>query len=381
MNTIYLDHAATTRVIPEAAQEALRVMTEEYGNPSSLHHLGVQAAKDLTARRETVAKTLGCKAEELFFTSCGTEGDNWAIQLAVHLNRHKGKHIITTSIEHSAVLEPIKKLETQGYEVTYLDPDANGRVLLSDLEAALRPDTVLVAMMLVNNETGAIQPVADAARLLKRKKSNAFLHCDAIQGYLKIPFTVKSLGADTIAISGHKIGAPKGIGALYISPKLHPIQPMIRGGGQERSMRSGTEGTAQIAAFAMACKLGHQQLQEHMDYLTELKTYTLAKLRETVPGLVVVSEGDAPHICAISMPGRPSQVVVRYLSDKGICLSSGSACHKGKASHVYAAMNLSKPTRDGMLRVSFGPSNTREEIDALAEALLSATKDLVAAVK
>ncbi len=381
MNTIYLDHAATTWVIPEAAQEALRVMTEEYGNPSSLHHLGVQAAKDLTARRETVAKTLGCKAEELFFTSCGTESDNWAIQLAVHLNRHKGKHIITTSIEHSAVLEPIKKLETQGYEVTYLDPDANGRVTLADLEAALRPDTVLVAMMLVNNETGAIQPVADAARLLKRKKSNAFLHCDAIQGYLKIPFTVKSLGADTIAISGHKIGAPKGIGALYISPKLHPIQPMIRGGGQERNMRSGTEGTAQIAAFAMACKLGHQQLQEHMDYLTDLKAYALAKLQETVPGLVVVSEGDAPHICAISMPGRPSQVVVRYLSDKGICLSSGSACHKGKASHVYAAMNLSKPTRDGMLRVSFGPSNTKEEIDALAEALLSATKDLVAAVK
>ena len=381
MNTIYLDHAATTRVIPEAAQAALQVMTEEYGNPSSLHHLGVQAAKDLTARRETVAKTLGCKADELFFTSCGTEGDNWAIQLAVHLNRHKGKHIITTSIEHSAVLEPIKKLETQGYEVTYLDPDANGRVTLADLEAALRPDTVLVAMMLVNNETGAIQPVADAARLLKRKKSSAFLHCDAIQGFLKIPFTVKSLGADTIAISGHKIGAPKGIGALYISPKLHPIQPMIRGGGQERNMRSGTEGTAQIAAFAAACKVGHEQLQAHTDYLTDLKAYTLAKLRETVPGLVVVSAGDAPHICAISLPGRPSQVVVRYLSDKGICLSSGSACHKGKASHVYAAMNLSKPTRDGMLRVSFGPSNPREEIDALAGALLAATKDLVAAVK
>lgn len=381
MNTIYLDHAATTRVIPEAAQEALRVMTQEYGNPSSLHHLGVQAAKDLTARRETVAKTLGCKSEELFFTSCGTEGDNWAIQLAVHLNRHKGKHIITTSIEHSAVLEPIKKLETQGYEVTYLDPDANGRVTLPDLEAALRPDTVLVAMMLVNNETGAIQPVADAARLLKRKKSNAFLHCDAIQGYLKIPFTVKSLGADTIAISGHKIGAPKGIGALYISPRLHPIQPMIRGGGQERNMRSGTEGTAQIAAFAAACKVGYEQLQAHIDYLTDLKAYTLKKLQETVPGLVVVSEGDAPHICAISLPGRPSQVVVRYLSDKGVCLSAGSACHRGKASHVYAAMNLSKPTRDGMLRVSFGPSNTREELDALAEALLSATKDLVAAVK
>lgn len=377
MNTIYFDHAATTRVLPEAAQAALKAMTEDYGNPSSLHHLGAQAAKDAAAHREAVAAALGCKADQLYFTSCGTEGDNWAIQLAVHLGRHKGKHIITTAVEHAAVLEPIKTLETQGYDVTYLHPDATGHILLSELEAALRPDTVLVAMMLVNNETGAIQPVAEAARLLKRKKSNTLLHCDAVQGFLKIPFTVKSLGADTIAISGHKIGTPKGVGALYIGSRLHPLIPMIRGGGQEKGMRSGTEATAQIAAFATACTMGYEALQAHIDYLTDLKAYTLQKLQETVPGLVVVSQGDAPHICAISLPGHPSQVVVRYLSDKGICLSSGSACHKGKASHVYAAMNLSKGVRDGMLRVSFGPSNTKEEADLLAEALLSASKELV----
>lgn len=378
MNTIYLDHAATTRVLPEAAQAALRVMTEDYGNPSSLHHLGVQAAKAVADHRAAVAAALGCKAEELYFTSCGTEGDNWAIQLAVHQGRHKGKHIITTAVEHAAVLEPCKALERQGYAVTYLHPDATGHIRLEALEEALRPDTVLVSMMLVNNETGFIQPVAEAARLLKRKKSNALLHCDAVQGFLKVPFTVKSLGADLITISGHKIGAPKGIGALYIGPRLHPIQPMLRGGGQERSMRSGTEATPQIAAFAAACQLGHAQLQAHIDALTELKAYALTKLRDTVPDLVVVSEGDASHILAISLPGYPSQVVVRYLSDKGICLSSGSACHKGKASHVYAAMNLSKAVRDGMLRISLGPSNTREELDALAAALLAATRDLVA---
>ncbi len=379
MHTIYLDHAATTQVLPEAAQAALRVMTEDYGNPSSLHHLGVQAAKEVTEHRSQVAAALGCQADEVYFTSCGTEGDNWAIQLAVHHGRHRGKHIITTAVEHAAVLEPCKALERQGYEVTYLHPDATGHIRLEALEEALRPDTVLVSMMLVNNETGFLQPVAEAARLLKRQRSNALLHCDAVQGFLKVPFTVKSLGADLITISGHKIGAPKGIGALYVSPRLHPMVPMLRGGGQEKAMRSGTEATPQIAAFATACTLGHKALRERVACLTELKAYTLDKLRAVVPGLVVVSEGDAPHILAISLPGYPSQVVVRYLSDKGVCLSSGSACHKGKASHVYAAMNLPKAVRDGMLRVSLGPSNTREEIDVLADALLSATQALVAA--
>ena len=229
MDTIYLDNAATTRVLPEAAQAAVRAMTEDFGNPSSLHHLGKGAKKALDDHRAAVAAALGCRGEELYFTSCGTESDNWAVQLAAHLGRHRGKHIITTAVEHSAVLEPCKALEGQGYAVTYLLPDAQGRVRIEDLEAALRPDTVLVSMMLVNNETGAIQPVADAARLLKRKKSQALLHCDAIQGFLKVPFTVKSLGADLVSVSGHKIGAPKGIGALYIGPKLHPLVPLIRG--------------------------------------------------------------------------------------------------------------------------------------------------------
>ena len=360
MDMIYFDHAATTRVLPEAAQAAVEAMTVAYGNPSSLYALGTQAAKAVAEHRATVAQALGCRPEELYFTSCGTEGDNWAVQLAVHLGRHKGKHIITTAVEHSAVLEPCKALEMQGYEVTYLHPDATGHIRIEALEEALRPDTVLVSMLLVNNETGAIQPVAEAAQVLKRHKSNALLHTDAVQGFLKLPFT------------------PKSSGALFIRSGLRAI-PLLRGGGQEKGLRSGTEATPQIAALAAAAKLGRDALDEHIAYLNDLKAYALAQFQALVPGLVVVSAGDAPHICAISLPGYPSQVVVRYLSDQGFCLSAGSACHRGKASHVYAAMNLSKPVRDGMLRVSFGPSNTKEEVDQLAQALLSVTQNLVAA--
>jgi len=216
---IYFDHAATTRVLPEAAQAAMKTMTEDYGNPSSLYQLGVQAAKRMGEHREQVARALGCQGEEVYFTSGGTEGDNWAVALAVHLGRHKGRHIITTAIEHAAVLQPCKELERQGYEVTYLHPDASGRVRVEDLEAALRPDTVLVSMMLVNNETGALQPVAQAAQLLRRKQSAALLHTDAVQGFLKIPFTPKGLGCP-LSPQGPSGGSPDPGGRTGAGPSL-----------------------------------------------------------------------------------------------------------------------------------------------------------------
>ena len=375
---LYFDHAATTPVLPEAADAAYRVMTRDFGNPSSIHALGKEAAKEAEANRGLVARALGCQPGELYFTSCGTEGDNWAVNLAVHLGRHRGKHIITTAVEHAAVLEPCKYLEQQGYQVDYLTPDHTGHIPVEAVEAALREDTVLVSMMLVNNETGAIQPVAEVSRLLKRRKSAALLHTDAVQGFLKLDFTPKTLGVDLLTLSAHKIGGMKGSGALYIRNGLR-AEPMLRGGGQEKGLRSGTEATPQIAAFAAAADYGFVNRGAHIAHLTDLKAYTLEVLQAKVPGLVVVSSGDAPHICAVSLPGRPSQVVVRYLSDRGICLSAGSACHRGKASHVYGAMNLSKAVRDGMLRISFGPSNTREEADELADALLAATQELVAA--
>ena len=375
---IYLDNAATTKTRPEVVEAMLPYFTEFYGNPSSVYEFSTESKKAVNHARETIARALGAKTNEIYFTAGGSESDNWALTATAEAYASKGKHIITSRIEHHAVLHTCQYLEKRGYEVTYLHPDASGRVRVEDLEAALRPDTVLVSMMLVNNETGALQPVAQAAQLLRRKQSAALLHTDAVQGFLKIPFTPKGLGVDLLTISGHKIGAMKGSGALYLRKGLRAV-PLIRGGGQARGLRSGTEATPQIAALAAAASLGRERMEEHTAALTDLKAYALETFQRGVPGLAVVSPGDAPHICAISLPGYPSQVVVRWLSDRGFCVSSGSACHRGKASHVYAAMHLSKGVRDGVLRISFGPENTRQEVDQLAQALLAATRDLVPA--
>ncbi|MBM6723162.1 cysteine desulfurase family protein [Pseudoflavonifractor phocaeensis] len=370
---IYLDSAATTRVCQEAAQAAYEAMTEGFGNPSSGYAVGQQAAARMKACRETVADSLGCLPEELTFLSCGTEGDNWAIRAAVEYGKRRGKHIITTAIEHAAVLEPIKDLERQGYEVTYLKPDRKGHISLDELTAALRPDTVLVSMMLVNNELGTILPVAQAAQAIRDSGAPALLHCDAVQGFLKVSFTPGELGVDLLTISGHKVRAPKGIGAQYIRKGLE-LKPLLLGGGQERGLRSGTEPTAQIAALAAACAAWRAEDREK---LARAKAYTLDRLRR-VPGLEVVSPGDAPHICAVALPGYPSEMLVRDLSDRGICVSSGSACHKGKPSHVFAALGLPKRTLMGVLRVSFSPENRQEDGDALAECLTEITKNRIA---
>ena len=367
----YLDNAATTPVRQEAVQAAVQAMTEGWGNPSSRYALGIQAAERVKEWRAQVARTLGCQPNELYFTSCGTEGDNWAIQTAVELGRRKGKHIITSALEHAAVLEPIKALERQGYEVTYLKPDQTGAISMEELKNALRPDTVLVSLMLVNNELGTVTPIREAADLIRRAGSPALLHCDAVQGYLKVPFTVKELGADFVVISGQKIHAPKGVGALYVRNGVK-LSPMIRGGGQENGQRSGTEATAQLAAFAAAAQAGFARMSEDTTHMAELKAYAAQTLRERVKGLVLVGEGTAPHILPISMPGYKSEVILRFLSDRGIYISSGSACHKGKPSHVYAALGLNKKVLDGVLRVSFSYDTTRADIDALAEGLAEA---------
>lgn len=375
---VYLDNAATTRVYPEAAQAAYDVMTQAYGNPSSQYRLGTEAAARLKRDRTTVAGALGCKPDELYFTSCGTEGDNWALTIGAVLGRRWGKHIITSAVEHAAVIQSAKVLEEQGYEVTYLKPDKAGRIDLADLEAALRPDTVLVSLMLVNNETGVTFPVAEAAKAIHRAKAPALLHTDAVQAFLKVPFSPKALGADLVTVSGHKIGAPKGIGALYIRSGLK-APSFLRGGKQESGLRAGTEATAQIAAFAVACEIRKAGLQKNFSHMTELKAYTLEHLTQSVPGLVVVSAGDAPHICAVSLPGYPSEMLVRDLSDRDICVSSGSACHKGKPSHVYEAMHLDPRINQGVLRISFAPENTRADADALCRALVDIQRERVPA--
>ena len=371
----YLDNSATTRVCEEAAQEILYTLTEGYGNPSSLHAKGFEAERLLRQARDRVAGRIGCAPEEVLFTSGGTEANNLAVFGAAQALARRGHRIVTTAIEHPSVEKPMRELERQGYEVTYLRPDREGNIALEELEAALRPDTVLVSMMLVNNELGTVLPVAQAAQLIRRLGGSALIHCDGVQGFLKVPFTPAELGVDLLTVSGHKIHAPKGIGALYVRRGLK-LPPLIRGGGQEGGLRSGTEATAQIAAFAAAVRAGAATREADVRHMAELKAETLARLQEAVPGLKPIGSGTAPHILAVTLPGYKSEVIVRFLSDRGICLSSGSACHKGKPSHVYAALKLPKSDLDGALRVSFSYDTTQQDVDALADGLRAAKEQL-----
>ena len=364
---IYLDHAATTPMPREVADAMYAVLTERYGNPSSQYPFGADMKKQVNVWRGTVANALGCDAGQLFFTSCGTESDNWAITAACWQNRHLGRHIVTTAVEHSAVREACRWMEMQGWEVTTLKPDGSGNLSAEAVLEAVRPDTALVSVMMVNNELGTVFPIAEIAAGLKKKNPNTLLHTDAVQAFLKVPFTAKTLGADFIALSAHKIGGPKGIGALYIGPRVRNPKPLLAGGGQESGLRSGTEATAQIAGFAKAVELRMESIAEKLEYISELKEYTKAQLA-VLPDVQLLP-GDAPHILGLSLVGWPSQNIVNDLGSRGICISAGSACHQGKPSHVVAALKLPKKVSGGVIRVSFGPETTREEIDAFVEAL------------
>ena len=366
MELTYFDYAATTPLCPQALEAMTRALAH-FGNPSSRYAYGRESAQSVKACRDTVAKALGCAPGEVFFTSCGTEGDNWAIRKGAELGRRRGRHIVTTAVEHAAVLETCRDLERQGYEVTYLSPDREGRITVDQVRDALRPDTALVSMMLVNNETGVVLPVADCVKAVKAFDPAILFHCDAVQGFLKLAYTPVSTGADLITVSGHKVGGPKGVGALYIRKGVR-LAPLLTGGGQEEGLRSGTEATAQIAAFAAACEAVMADLGR-LERTAAIKAYTLEQLKQAVPKLEVISPGDAPHICAVTLPGYPSEVLVRVLGDQGICISSGSACHRGKPSHVFAAMGLPKPWLSGALRLSFSPKTAQEEADRLVEAL------------
>ena len=366
----YLDYAATTPVSPDVAAVMAEVLTKYYGNPSSQYSMG-RAARDMVEESRTmIATVLGCRNNQLYFTSGGTESDNWAIRAALHQNRRVGKHIITTAVEHSAVLQLMKELEQEGYDVTYLKPDGTGRISVEQVAKTLRDDTALISIMLINNEVGVRYPVDEIAALLRVKQHPALLHTDAVQAFMKVPFTAKSLGADFISISAHKIGGPKGIGALYVGGKAKKPQPLLYGGGQESGLRSGTEPVAQIVGFSKAVELRYANLDSYLSHTGSIYSYALDRLA-AIPDLVVISEGDAPHILCVSLPGYPSQNIVSDLDERDIFISAGSACHKGKASHVLTAMGLDKRTAAGTIRISFSEDTNRGDIDALFFALLS----------
>jgi len=363
---IYLDNSATTKPCAETVAAMTEMLTDCWGNPSSLYSLGDQAARKLEEARKQVAALMGAEPERVFFTSGGTEADNWAIFSAAERLGKRGKHIVTTAVEHHAVLHPMKKLEAQGFEVTYLQPDETGVVTVEALQAALRKDTILVSIMMVNNESGAVMPIDKLIRVTRRLSPMALFHTDAVQGLGKVPFKAKSLGADMISVSGHKVHGPKGVGALYIRKDLS-LPPFLHGGGQERNFRSGTEGLPAIVGFGAACAA--MDVKQEIAHLTALRDRCREALAE-VPGLVFLGSGQAPHIVSISVPGLRSQGLINGLQDREIYVSAGSACSKGHRSHVWEAQGVDARVIDGAIRISFGRDNTPEEVDALKEALL-----------
>ena len=361
---IYLDNSATTKPCAEAVEAVAGALTRDWGNPSALYDFGISAARQLRAARHAVAAAMGAEPDRVFFTSCGTEADNWAVYGTAKRFGKRGKHIVTTAMEHHAILNCMKDLEAQGFEVTYLQPDALGNISADALKAALRKDTILVSVMMVNNEAGSVMPIAQMAKLTHRLCPDAIFHTDAVQGFLKIPFQAKTLGADLISVSSHKIHGPKGAGALYISPRLKSFPPLIQGGGQEGGYRSGTEGTPAIFGFAAAAEAGAKTFREDIARERGLLENLCARL-EALPGVQLNGAHDAPHILSVSIPGVPTQNSINILQDAGICVSAGSACAKGHRSHVLTAMGVSERAIDSAFRVSLSRETTQEDIDAL----------------
>ena len=361
---IYLDNSATTKPCAEAVDAMMLAMTENWANPSALYNFGIETGRQLRTARHAVAAAMGAEPDRVFFTSGGTEADNWAIFSTVKRMGKRGKHIITTAIEHHAVLNCMKELESQGFEVTYLQPDETGTVTLDVLKAALRKDTILVSVMMVNNEVGSVMPIAQMAKLTHKLCPDAIFHTDAVQGFLKVPFMAKTLGADLISVSSHKVHGPKGVGALYISPRLKSFPAFLIGGGQEGNYRSGTEGTPAIFGFAAACTAMAFSYKEDIKAEKALMD-SLAEKLTALDGVYVNGSHAAPHVLSIAIPGVPTQNSINILQDHGICVSAGSACAKGHRSHVLESMKVAPEVIDGSFRVSICKDTTEEELEQL----------------
>ena len=373
---VYFDNAASTMVREEAADMMLGVMRENYGNPSSIHYMGRNASGELEAARKNIADALGSRPEDVYFTSGGTESDNWAILGCCEALSRKGRHIISSEIEHDAVIQPIKKLESIGWEVSFLAPDKTGRISEEAFAEALRDDTVFASIMHVNNETGAVNHLSGYSREIKRRGLDTVLHTDAVQGFCKIPFSVKTLGADLVTVSAHKIHGPKGIGALYVKPGVN-IPPLLYGGGHESGKRPGTEALPSAVGFGEAARSGRAELDQVSALARELRDYIINRVLEEIPDAVFIGEGDSPFILSLSLPGFKSEILMSYLDGEGICVSNGAACKKGMRSRVLEAMQLEQEVIDGALRLSFSRYNTLDEAEYFVKTLKKASETIL----
>lgn len=370
----YLDNSATTQPCKTAIQNINFALESTWGNPSSLYDLGFRAQLLVDDTRKAVANTLHCREDEIYFTGSGTESNNTALLGAAYARKKRGKRIVTTAIEHPSVLETVKRLEQDGFEVIYLKPRANGVISVEDLKNAINQDTVLVSIMLVNNETGAIQPVKQASQIIKQSGAPALLHCDGVQAFGKMPINLVELGVDLFSVSAHKIHGPKGVGVLYIKKGI-TIKPLVTGGGQEKNMRSGTESVPTIYGLKGAIdELGN--INKNLEAQKELWLYAKDTLLDT--GIVTVNSADdaLPYILNISVEGYRSETLLHFLEAKGIYVSSGSACAKGVGSYVLNEMGLPRQRVDSALRISFSRYSTKDDVDALRAALVAATQKI-----
>ena len=363
---VYLDNSATTKCFSEVAQLMSKIMTQDYGNPSSMHTKGVESEHYLRHAREVIAKNLKVNEKEILFTSGGTESDNLALIGTAFANCRAGRHLITTQIEHPAILQTMQYLEKQGFEVTYLPVDENGQLRLSDLEKALRKDTILVSIMHTNNEIGSLQPIAEAGELIKRFDKSIVFHVDAVQGYGKFRIFPKRMNIDLLSVSAHKIHGPKGVGFLYINEKIK-IHPIVFGGGQQKGMRSGTENVPGIAGMTLAIEKVYENLDEDVERIYGLKDYFVKGVSQ-IPDVKVnglPGKEAAPHVVSLSVRGVRSEVLLHALEDKGVYVSAGSACasNKPSVSATLKAIGVDKDLLDSTIRFSLSTFTTKEEID------------------
>lgn len=369
---VYLDNSATTRVFPEVARLMTKIMLEDYGNPSSMHFKGMQSEQYVKRAKEQIAKTLKCNEKEIIFTSGGTESDNLALIGACMANRRMGNHVITTQIEHPAVLETMEYLEQQGFQVTYLPVDHTGRVRLEDLKNAMRRDTILISIMHTNNEIGAVEPVQEIGGLIKRQNPRTLFHVDAVQGFGKFRILPKKMYIDMLSVSGHKIHGPKGVGFLYADGKVK-LRPIVFGGGQQRGIRSGTENVPGIAGLGLASQMIYENLDKDVETMYDLREMLIDGVSdiENIQINGCPQREGAPHVVSISFRGVRSEVLLHALEDKGICVSAGSACSSNhpRESETLKAIGVERTLLESTLRFSLSVFTTQEEIAYTIRAL------------